>query len=218
MATMAHRVHVVSRGLLDHLAKPGSGVVPELMEPVECLESQVPRVTVALMDCPGCLVRRDTGGNQDRQDQSVPQERMDREVKMERSDQGDWLARVVPGVCWGHVDLLDLPEPQVLLEWTGLMVLKETWDHKENQAHPDSKESQEHRVSLVLKAPLDHLEKKDLRADPGCLVYLELTVLLVILEKRVHLEKREARVLLVLRVLSVILALVGLRELMVSVD
>lgn len=77
-----------------------------------------------------------------------------------------------------------------------------------NQAHPDNKESQEHRVSLVLKAPLDHLEKKDLRADPGCLVYLELTVLLVILEKRVRLERREARVLLVLKVPSVTLALV----------
>lgn len=141
---------------------------------------------------------------------------MDREVKMERLDHGDWLARVVLGVCWDLVDLLDLPEPLVLLEWTGLTVQKETWDHKVNQAHPDSKESQEHRVSLVLKALLDHLEKKDLRADPGCLVYLEPTVLLVILEKRVHLERREARVPLVLRVLSVILALVGLRELMAS--
>lgn len=213
-----HRVLVASRGPPDLLAKPGSGAAPELMEPEGCLESQAARVTVALMGCPGCLVRRGTGGSQDQQDQSVPRERMDREVKMERSDLGDWRARVVPGVCWDHVDLLGLPEPQVLLEWTGLMVPKETWDRKVNQAHPDSKESQEHRVSLVLKAPLDHLEKKDLRADPGCRVYLEPTVLLVILEKRVHLERREARVLLVLRVLSVIPGLVGLRELMASVD
>lgn len=148
----------------------------------------------------------------------MPQERTDREVKMERSDQGDWLARVVLGVCWDHVDLLDLPEPRVSLEWTGLTVQKETWDHKVNQDHPDSKESQEHRVCLVHKAPLDHLEKKDPRADPGCLVYLELTVLLVILGKRVHLERREARVPSVLRVLSVILALGGLRGLMASGD
>lgn len=108
-----HRVLVVSRDLLDHLANPGSGAALELMELEECLESLAPRVTVALMDCPGCLVRRDTEGSQDRPAQSVPQERMDREVKMERSDQGDWLARVVLGVCWDHVDHLDLPEPQV---------------------------------------------------------------------------------------------------------
>lgn len=218
VAIMVLRALVESRGLLDLLAKLGSGAAPELTELEECLESQVPRATVALMDCLGCLVRRDTGGSQDHKDQSVPQERMDREVKMERSDQGDWLARVVLGVCWDLVDLLDLLEPQVLLESTGLMVQKETWDHKVNLGHPGSKESQEHRVSLVLKAPLDHLEKKDPRADPGCLVYLEPTVLLVILEKRDHLERREARVLLVLRVPSVILALVGLRELMASVD
>lgn len=87
-----------------------------------------------------------------------------------------------------------------------------------NQVHPDNKESQEHRVSLVLKAPSDLLEKRDLGADLGCLVYLEQTALLVILEKRVHLERREARVLLVLRVLSVTLALEELRELMASVD
>lgn len=215
---MARRVHVVSRGRADRLAKLGSGVVPELMEPEECLESRVPRVTVALMDCPGCLVRRGTGGNQDLQDRSGPQEKMDREVKMERSGPGAWRARVVLGVCWDRVDLPDLQEPQALLEWTGLMDQKGTWDHKVNQALPDSKEFREHRVSLVLKAPSDHLEKRDRRADPGCLVYLEPTALLAILEKRVHQERREARVLLVLRVLSVTLALVGLRELMASVD
>lgn len=64
-----HRVLVVSRGRRDHRAKLGSGAVPEPMEPAECLENQVPRVTVALMDCPGCLVRRDTGESQDLQDQ-----------------------------------------------------------------------------------------------------------------------------------------------------
>lgn len=209
---------MVSRDRLDHRAKLGNGAAPEPMEPEECLESQVPRVIVALMGCPGFLEKRDTGESQDQRDQSVPRERTDREVKMERSDRGDWLARAVLGVCWDHVDLLDLLEPRVSLEWTGLMVPKETWDHKVNQDHPDSKESQEHRVCLVHKAPSDHLEKKDLRADRGCLVYLELTVLLAILAKRVHLERREARVPLVLRVRSVILALAGLRELMASGD
>lgn len=206
---MAHRVRVESRGRADRLAKPGSGVAPELMEPEECLESRVPRVTVALMACPGCLVRRGTGGNQDLQDRSGPQEKMDREVKMARSGPGAWRARVDPGVCWDRVDLPDHQEPQALLEWTGLMDQKGTWGHRVNQALPDSKEFQEHRVSLVLKAPLDHLEKRDLGADPGCLVYLELTARLVILGKRVRLERREDRVLLVLRVPSVTLALVG---------
>lgn len=119
-------------------------------------------------------------------------------------------------VCWDLVDLLDHLEALVLLELTGLKVSKETWDHKVNQAHPVSKEFQEHRVFLVLKAPLDHLVKKDLRADRGCLDCLELMVLLVILEKRVHLERKDRRVLLVLRDLLVIPALVVLREPMVS--
>lgn len=69
MEITVHRVLVVSRGPPDHLAKLGSGAVPELTELVECLESQVPRVTVALMDCPGCLVRKGTGESQDLQDQ-----------------------------------------------------------------------------------------------------------------------------------------------------
>lgn len=218
MEITAHRVLAVSRGRADLRAKLANGVVPEPMEPEECLESQVPRVIVALMDCPGCLVRKDTGGNQDPRDRSEPQERMDREVKMERSGRGAWRARVVLEGCWDRVDLPDLQAPQASPEWTGLMDPKGTWDHKVNQALPDSKEFREHRVSQVLKAPSDHLEKRDRRGDPGCLVYLEQTALLVILEKRVHLGRREARVLSVLRVLSATLALVGLRELMASVD
>lgn len=105
----------------------------------------------------------------------------------------------------------------VLLESTGLQVPKETWDHKENQAHLGSRESPEHRVFLVLKAPLDHPVKKDHRAGRGCLDYLELMGLLVILVRRVHLERKEPRVQLVHRVLLVILALVVSRVLMVSV-
>lgn len=218
MEITVHRVLAVSRGRADPRAKLENGAVPELMEPEECLESRVPRVTVVLMDCPDCLVRKDTGGNQDPRDQSEPQERTDREEKMERSDPGAWPARVVLEVCWDRVDLPDLQAPRASPEWTGHMDPRGTWDHKVNQALPDSKEFLEHRVSLVLKAPSDHLEKRDLRADPGFLVYPEQTVLLVILEKRVHLGRREARVLLVHRVLSATLALVGLRELMASVD
>lgn len=96
---MAHRARVVSRGRVDRLAKPGSGVEPGPMVLEGCLESRAPRVIVALMDCPDCLARRGTGESQDLQDRSGPQERMDREVKMERSDRGAWQARVALGVC-----------------------------------------------------------------------------------------------------------------------
>lgn len=102
-------------------------------------------------------------------------------------------------------------------ESTDLQVPKETWDHKESQAHPVSRESLEHRVFLVPKAPLDHLEKKDLRAGRGWLDYPELTGLLVILVRRVQLERKEPRVHQVHRDLSVIPALVESRVLMVYV-
>lgn len=86
---MVHRVLVVFKGLRDHLAKLESGAVPELMVPVGCLESQAPRVTVALMDSPDCLVKRDTGGSPDLKDLQEPPEKMGREAKMERSGLGD---------------------------------------------------------------------------------------------------------------------------------
>lgn len=63
--TLVHRVLAVSKDLLDHLGKLESGDAPELMEPVECLESQVLRVTVALMDYPDFQEKRDTGESQD---------------------------------------------------------------------------------------------------------------------------------------------------------
>lgn len=113
--------------------------------------------------------------------------------------------------------LLDPLDLLVLLGLTGLMVPKETWDHKENQAHPGSRESPEHRVFLVLKVLSDHLVKKDLTAGRGCLDYLELMGLLVILVRRVHLERKEPWVPQVHRVLLVILAPVVSRVLMVSV-
>lgn len=61
--TMVLRAPVASKGLQDNLAKLARGVVPELTDPVECLESQDPRVTEALMVFPDCLVKRDTGGS-----------------------------------------------------------------------------------------------------------------------------------------------------------
>lgn len=118
------------------------------------------------------------------------------------------------------MDLVVLQDPLdllVLLESTGLQVQKETWDHKENQAHPGSRESLERRVFPVLKAPSDHPVKKDPRAGRGCQDYLELMGLLVILVRRVQLERKERRVHQVHRVLLVILALVVSRVLTVSV-
>lgn len=215
--TLVLRVPVASKGLQDKVAKLARGVVLEPTVPVGCLESRAPRVTEALMDFLVCLVKRDTGASQGQWDPRVPLERMDREARMERSGPEDWLARAVLEVCSGLVVLRDPLDHPVLLELTDLQVPKETWDHKESQAHPVNKESLEHRVFLVPKAPLDHLEKKDLRADLGYLDYLELMGPLVILVRRVHLERKEDKVHQVHRVLLVILALVVSRVRMASV-
>lgn len=217
METTVLRVRVASRGLQDSLAKLAREVVLELMELVECQENQAPRVTEALTDSLACLVRRDTGGSPGQWGLQEPPERTDREARMERSGPEDWLARVVPEVCWVLVVLQDPLDHLVLLEWTGLQVQKETWAHKVNQAHLGSREFQVHRVFQVLKAPSDHLEKKDLLAGQDYLDYLGLMDLLVILERRVHLERKELRVHQVLRVPLVILAHVVSRELMESV-
>lgn len=211
------RVRVASRGLQDNLAKLARGVVLELTALVECPESQALRVTEALTDFLACLVRRDTGVSPGQWDHQEHPERTDRGARMERSGLEDWLARVVPEVCLALVVLQDPLDLLVLLEWTGLQVQKETWAHKVNQAHLGSRESQVHRVFQDLKAPLDHLEKKDLLVGQDYLDYLGLMDLLVILERRVHLERKELRVHQVPRVPLVILALVVSRELMESV-
>lgn len=144
-------------------------------------------------------------------------ERTDREARMERSDPEDWLERVVLEVCWDLVVHRDPLDHLVLLESMDLMGPKETWAHKASRVPQVSRGSLEHRVFLVLKVPLVHLEKKDLRAGRDWLDYLELMGLLVIQAKRVQLERKEARVLQVHRVPSVILVLVVSRVLMVSV-
>lgn len=146
----------------------------------------------------------------------MPLERMDREVRMERLDPEDWLVRVALEVCSDPVVLQAHLDHPVLLELTDLQVLKETWAHKESQVLLVSRAYPEHRVFLVLKVRLVHLEKKDLRAGQGCPDCLELMDLLVILVKRVHLEKKEHRVLRVHRVRSAILVPVVSRVLMVS--
>lgn len=87
--TTVLRVLVASRGRKDNLAKLARGAAPELTDPVECPESPAPRVTEALMVCPDCLVKRDTGGSWGQWDPQVPQERMDREARMERSGPED---------------------------------------------------------------------------------------------------------------------------------
>lgn len=124
-------------------------------------------------------------------------------MKTERSDQEDWLERAVPEVCSDPAAPLDLPAPPASPESTGLMVQKETWDRKESLGRLGSRESPAHRVFLDLKAPSDHLVKKDLWAGRGCLDYPELTGLLVILARRVLLERKDRRVRQVLRVPSV---------------
>lgn len=215
--TLVLRVRVASRGLQVNLAKLARGVVPEPTAPVGCPESPVPRATEASMDFPGCPAKRDTGVSRGRWDRRVPPERTDREARMERSDPEDWLVRAALEVCWGPVVLQAPQDPPVLLELTDLQVPKETWVLKESQVLQVSRASQEHRVFPALRVPSVHPEKKDLRAGQGYLDYLELMGLLAILVRRVHLEKREHRVLQVRRVRLVILDPAASREPMVSV-
>lgn len=71
-----------------------------------------------------------------------------------------------------------------------LLALKETWAPRGSLAPRDSRGSPVLRVSLVPKGPSDHLEKRDLQAGQGWLVYQDLMDLLVILAKRVLLERK----------------------------
>jgi len=214
---MVLRVPVVSRGLQDNLENLEREDAPEQTVPAGCLESPVPRVTEALTDSLDCLVKKDTEGSQGQWDPPVLLEKTDREARMERSDPEGCLARAALEVCSGPAAPQGLLDHLVLPELMGLQVPKGTWDLKESQAHLDNRESPELRVFLVLKAPLGHPVKKDLRAGQGCLGYLELMALLVILVRRVPLERKEAKVQWVHRVLSVILALVVSRVPTVSV-
>lgn len=87
--TLDLRVPVASKGLQDNLAKLARGAALELMGPVECPESQAPRVTEALMDSLDCLVKRDTEASQGQWGPQVLLERMGREARMERSGPED---------------------------------------------------------------------------------------------------------------------------------
>lgn len=71
------------------------------------------------------------------------------------------------------------------------LVPREIWDRKESQDLPASRESPAPRVSPVLRAPSAHLVKRDPRAGQGWPVYQDPMGLLVILERKVHLERRE---------------------------
>lgn len=144
-----------------------------------------------MMDCLVFLARRDTGGTPEARGLWERQGRTDREERMERSGQGDWLARAVLEVFWGHAVHPDPPDNLVSLVWTALTVPKETWAPRESQARPDSRVSPGRRVFLVLKAPSDHLVKKVLRGGQGWPACLDLMGLLAILVRRVHPERKE---------------------------
>lgn len=189
--TRVLRVPEESRDHLDRWGRPGRGVVLELMELGGCLEKLELRVIEDLMVCPVSQERKATGARWDPQDPKVLLVRMDREARMERSGRGDWLERVAQEVCLVQEALQDLLDSLVWLELTVLKDLKETWVLKENRVHLASRASQEHRGCPDRKAPSDHQAKKALRVDQGCLDCLVLMDLLVILAKRVLLERKE---------------------------
>lgn len=207
METLVLRVRGVSKahqGKWENLARE---VVLEPMGPVECLENLDLRVTEVLMGFQACPVRRDTGV---RTVLLVPMdlpERMDQGEKMERLDQEDLLVRAGREVCSALEALLDLLDNLALLVLMVHRVPKETWDPRESRALLVNRESQEHRVFQVHRAPLDHLEKKVLREGLVCLDCLAQMDLLVILVKRVHLERKELWASSVPRAPSAILAL-----------
>jgi len=209
---------VVSKAQLVHQEKLARGVVPELMVPVVCQESQVPRVTGASMDFLGFLERRATGERLGLLDLPELLGRTARGERMARSDQGGWLARPAQEVFLDQEDHPDLLDSPVLLELMAHKVLKETWDLKESQGLPDSRAFPGPRVFQDLRAPLDLPVKKDPKVVLACLACLAPTDPQVTLARRVLLERRELWVSPVLKVLLAILVLVVLREQMACVD
>lgn len=205
---MVLRVQGVCRAHQDLLENLARGAVPEPTGPVECLESQDPRVTEVLTGFLVYLVRRDIGVRMVLLDPQDLLEKTVQEEKMERSDQEVWLVRVAPVVFSVLEVLLGHPGSLELLVLMVHMVPKETWDPRENQALRDSRESQEHKVFQVRRVPSDRPERKVLRGDLVCLDCLALMDHLDILERRVHLERKELWVNLVPKGPSAILALV----------
>lgn len=201
------RVQEVCKAHQDKWANPARGGVLEPMGPGECLESQDPRVTEVLTGFQVYLVRRDIGVRMVLLDPQDLPEKMDQGEKMEKLDREVWLVKAAPEVCLVLEVLLGHPGSLELLVLMVHTVPKETWDHRENQALRDNRESQEHKVFQVRRVPSGRQEKKVLMEGPVCLDCLALMDLLDILERRVHLERKVLWANLVPKGPSAILAL-----------
>lgn len=137
------------------------------------------------------LVKRDTEVNLALLDLLALLEKMEKGEMMERSDPGDFLVNQGPVVCWDQRDLRDLPDPLASLEWMATQDPKETLDLKESLDLPDSKATQVLRDSQGLKEPSDLRERRVQLESPACQECQEPTVLLVTLERRGLLERKD---------------------------
>lgn len=198
LATEDHRVPGVFRVVPALWEKQARGDATEPTAHEACQESREARGTVVTMGSLVFLERRGTEESLDLRALQDHQERTAREVKMDRSGRGVWLERAVLEVCWAQEDLPVLLDSAVFLGLTAKPVPKETRVHREREAHPDSRASQAHKVSSVLKAQSDRLEKKDLEVNRVCMDWLVLMVLLVTQEKKDLPGRKVESVILVL--------------------
>lgn len=153
-------------------------------------------MTAASTGFPGSRGRKDTGESKVPPAPRVHQERTAPEAKTERLDRGAWPERAVQEVYWVLEGLPALLDSAVSQDLTAKLVPKATWAPKEREGPLASRGSLDHKVWSVLKALLDHLVKKDLKAVRVWQAWVALTVLLVILGRKAPPERKEVLAIL----------------------
>lgn len=143
------------------------------------------------------LEKRDTGGNSAQLDLLGPPERMVRGERTDRLDREVYPEIAVPGVFLAQEGLQVHQASVVSLGSTGNQVPKETWDHKANRDHLDSRVTQVHMVWWVLKVQSGRPEKKVLRVSRVLAASPAPTAPQVTQERKVLQERREQLVTLV---------------------
>lgn len=189
-----------------------------LMELAVCQESLDLRVTVASMGFLVCLATRERGVTPVEWDHKGLLERMERGETTETSDPEVFQVNQDPVVCWVLKVLLAFPDLLVYVETMVLMVLKETWDPRESQAHPGSRVNQELRECQDLRVLMDLQERRAPEESLVCQACPVLMDLQATQERKGQVAPKETWDQVGLRVLLVTLALVESRVSKVSVD